>query len=125
MSLSYRIDASAGLITLTASGEITAADISGYVSASRNDPAFRPGFRRLLVVDGVTGFPQLPVVQQITIRRPGEQDAPVPRIAAVADTPLARGMIAMFLGHWGLADQYRLFDDVPSAKAWVLSDEPS
>jgi hypothetical protein len=43
------------------------------------------------------------------------------RIAAVADSPLGLGMIAMFFGHWGLSDRYRLFDDVAAAKAWLLS----
>jgi hypothetical protein len=36
--LTYRIDESVGLVTLTLSGRVTAADITGYMAASRADP---------------------------------------------------------------------------------------
>jgi hypothetical protein len=119
--ISYRIDESIGLITLTASGHVTGADITDYVAASRGDPAFSPAMHRLVIGQGVEGFPQLPEVREITKRAPGGRTAPPPRIAAVADTPIGLGMISMFLGHWGLSDHYRVFDDVPSALTWLRS----
>jgi hypothetical protein len=117
--LTYEIDERAGLITLTLSGEIVAADIAGYVAASRRDPRFRPGLNRLVVSDGVTGFPNLAGVREIT-RRTGTTPAEPPhRIAAVATGPLDRGMIAMFFGRWGLGDRYELFESVAKAREWL------
>jgi hypothetical protein len=79
----------------------------------------------LIVAETVTGFPQLPGLREITRRAHEGSPSPTLRIAAVATTPLARGMIAMFLGHWGLSDRYELFDDVAPARRWVLSDSVS
>ena len=106
---------------MTLSGHVTAADITDYVAASRADPAYRASMHRLVIAEAVDGFPQLPEVRQITeVAHVGTPD-PASRIAAVATTPLGRGMVAMFFGHWGMADRYRLFDDVPRARAWILS----
>ena len=58
-------------------------------------------------------------IREITTQTRGERPDPAVRIAAVATTPLARGMVAMFFGYWGLADNYQLFDDVPSAMHWL------
>jgi hypothetical protein len=124
VALTYEIEDTVGLITLTLSGEVTGEDITGYVSASRGDPLFRPGLHRLIVADGVTGFPELPRVRELTRRTELGPAKPAHRIAAVATTPLSRGMIAMFLGHWGLADSYELFDAVPPARDWILSNLP-
>ena len=120
MSLTYGIDEDARLITLALSGRVTAADITDYQAASRGDPRFRPEMHRLVVATGIESFPELPEVREIT-RRQGSSPDPIPRIAAVADTPLGLAMIAMFFGHWGLANKYRLFDDAPTAVAWLLS----
>jgi hypothetical protein len=122
MPLTYRIDESAGLITLTLSGKVTAADITDYQAASRKDPSFQPGMHRLVVASGIESFPDLPAVREITKRTQPPLAGPTPRIAAVADTPLGLAMIAMFFGHWGLANKYRLFDDVQSALTWLQSD---
>ncbi len=122
MSLTYSIDERLGLITMTVSGQVTAADITAYVAASRRDPAYRPSLHRLVIAEAVEDFPKLPEVRQITeVAHVGSPD-PASRIAAVANTPLGRGMVAMFFGHWGLADQYRLFDNEGSARAWLLSE---
>jgi hypothetical protein len=121
--LTYRIDEGRGLITLTLSGRVTAADITGYFAASRADRAFRPSLRRLIVAEAIESFPQLPQVREITkIGAHPEPLEPVPRVAVVADTPLGLGMVAIFLGHWGLSDRYRVFDALPSALAWLVSD---
>ena len=121
MPLTYRIEESSGLITLTVSGEVTGGDIAGYIAASRGDPAFRPNMHRLVVVEGIEAFPQLPEVREITTRTHAGRPNPATRIAAVANTPLGLGMLAMFFGHWGLTEKYQLFDDVPSARTWLLS----
>jgi hypothetical protein len=123
MPLTYKIEEDVGLITLTLSGQVTGSDISDYVAASRVDPAFRPTMHRLVVVEGIDGFPQLPEVREITTRTHAGPPNPATRIAAVAQTPLGLGMLAMFFGHWGLSEQYRLFDDVPTARAWILSND--
>jgi hypothetical protein len=120
--ISFSIDENIGLITLTVSRQVTAADITDYMAASRSDPAYCPTMHRLLVASGVEKFPQLPEVREITTRTHAGSPDPATRIAAVADTPLGLAMISMFLGHWRLSDRYRLFDDVPSAMAWLASE---
>ena len=109
---------------MTLSGKVTAADIKDYTSASRADPAFRPTMDRLVVATGIESFPDLPEVREITKRRGPSPDT-LPRIAAVADTPLGFAMIAMCFGHWGLANKYRLFDDVETAMIWIQSGKPT
>src|SRR5258708_23728 len=42
VSLTYSIDERLGLITMTVSGQVTAAGITAYVAARRRDPAYRP-----------------------------------------------------------------------------------
>ena len=122
MPLVYTIDEQNSLITLTLSGHVTRDEITGYIAASRQAPGYRGGMHRLVVADGVESFPELPEVRDITVRAlPGRPDPSI-RIAAVADTPLGLGMIAMFFGHWGLSDRYRLFNDAPTARAWLLAD---
>ena len=125
MPFAFRIDDQVGLITMTVSGQVTASDITDYVAASRADPRYRPTMHRLVIAQGVEGFPQLPQVREITERTHAGPPDPASRIAAVADTPLGLGMVAMFFGHWGLQDRYRLFDNVPAALAWLMADKPT
>jgi hypothetical protein len=120
--ISYEIDENTHLITLTISGRITGEDIAAYVDASRKDPRYVPGMNRLLVARQVTEFPRLQAVREITARTTAATPLPPFRIAAVADTPMGSGMIAMFLGHWGMGDRYEMFGDVSSALAWLHAD---
>jgi len=119
--ISYEIDPEAHLITLTIVGNVTGEDIARYVEASRKDPRYDSGMNRLLLARGVTEFPRLQGIREITAST-GQPVAPLPdRIAAFADNELGRGMIAMFMGHWGMADRYQLFDDPAAARGWLES----
>ena len=117
--ISYEIDQKARLITLTISGDVTGDDIAAYVETSRKDPKYDAGMNRLLIAREVTGFPRLQGVREITARAFEPRELPPHRSAAVADNELGRGMIAMFMGHWGLGDRYQMFDDLPSALRWL------
>ena len=91
MALTYRIDETIDLITLTASGQVTAADIKDYLAVSRQDPAFRPGLHRLVVAERVECFPQLPEVREITTRTQAARGTPhVPILCQREPVPCGR-----------------------------------
>jgi hypothetical protein len=120
MAIHHTIDSTAGVITMTLTGDVTVQDFHDYFAASRNDPAFKADFSRLVLIRELRSFPRSPEVREIASRiRPRTSD-PAVHIAVVADSPLGRGVTAMLMGGAGLADRYRLFDDATSAMVWLI-----
>lgn len=120
MAIEYAIDVTAGVLTLTLSGDVTTEDFRGYFERSGRDARFHPGLKRLAVLRDVRSFPQSQDVRAIAAKiRPRTSGGSV-RVAVVTDSPLGRGMAAMILGNAGLIDRYEVFDDATSAMVWLI-----
>jgi hypothetical protein len=121
MPIRYTIDPAASVITMTLTGDVTSEDFRDYFETTAKDPAYHPHLQRLIEIRDVRSFPQSSEVRVIASHiRPRTNDPSV-HIAIVADTPLGRGVMAMIMGGAGLADRYRVFDDVTTATVWLLT----
>lgn len=83
MAVRYEIDAAAGLVRVTASGDVTSDEILEYYATVAADPALRPGlsiFADCRAVTSVPPFPELSAVANAQPRSPADLR---PRRAAV------------------------------------------
>jgi hypothetical protein len=119
MPISYEIDRAAELAIVRVTGDVTTQEFQKYFKASREHPDFDATFDRLVIATGITSFPAANEVSALAPeirRRTSERTV---RFAVVADSPLAIGMVNMYLGQSGLSDRYETFSDAASAREWL------
>ena len=123
MSASYQIDKARGLVTTTASGFLTAADILAHQRKLLADPNFDPTCSQIVDCSAVTGIDLSPddvrAVTAVTIFSAHS------RRAVVVATDEQFGFARMFKmmreaqGEYGI----RVFRDRAEALAWALPDD--
>jgi hypothetical protein len=119
MPITYEIDRAGELAIVRVTGDVTTEEFQGYFKASRENPDFNPTFDRLVIATDVTSFPSAPEVSALAPEIRRRTSARTVRFAIVADSPLAVGMVNMYLGQSGLSDRYETFADEASARTWL------
>ena len=120
MPISYEIDTGAGIVRVTASGQVTAAELHTYFRDSLTAAGYRPDLQRLMVVVDITSFPTSAEVQAISMEiRSRAAVSPSVRFAVVVNTPLGLGMANMFFIQAGLDERFATFPDEAAARAWL------
>ncbi|MDB4952386.1 MAG: hypothetical protein JWM27_5035 [Gemmatimonadetes bacterium] len=118
MSVDYRIDPERGLVESAVSGEVTDEVMLQRQAVLRAHPLFRPHFRQLLDLSGVTRVQvTADCIRRLALGTPFGAGS---RRAIVASRPAAVGMARMFQV---LAEErqndVRVFPDVRSAREWL------
>jgi hypothetical protein len=119
MAWSYKIDTERQLVTTTAWGTLTAAQVLEHQQHLQKDPAFNPDFYQLLDLT-------LVVYLQMDAKTVMELAELVlfsakSRRAFIADNPFHSGMARMFAAFHKLSgeDQVRVFTTRDEALAWL------
>ena len=121
MSLTYQIDADAGMIFVVGEGESTQAERFQAMQAWMKDPAFRPGLNILCDFSAATSPPTLAELGEIVnfIKRKAAVIGKK-KVGIVTSDPVTFGAARQFqaLSHSG-PHNVQLFKDRESALAWL------
>ncbi|MEO8333783.1 MAG: hypothetical protein ABI664_02340 [bacterium] len=121
MPESFEIDPQRELVVCRAWGLLTDEELRDHYKRMLADPAFRPDYRQVADLRGVTDF----TVDSKTIEEAARMHvfAPGTRRAFVAPMGVAFGLARMFSLYSATADQLlEVFTDVRSAEEWLGID---
>jgi hypothetical protein len=117
--IDYDIDD--GVIVVRMHGRVTSQEFAAYLAETATDPRYRAELPRLVTLEEGATFPPSAEIIQFAAKTPQRKLGPAVRFACVARTPLAIGLASMFMGNAGLGDNYQLFSDEITARAWLKS----
>jgi hypothetical protein len=117
MSLTYYIDPAAGLITMTAHGDITFQDLRTTLAVMHDDPQFSPSFDRLW--DLRDGHPTLRGPEVRALARVVGQFIGGRRSAIAAPSDVAYGLSRMYSTLLEDTIAVEVFRNMEDARAWL------
>lgn len=118
MPLTHHIDPARNIVIIQMEGAVTTDDFVAFFDRTDRDPAYHAHLDRIVVALEATEFPSSEDLRALA-RQVGMRVGPDARIAVVARSPLAVGIMAMMVGGAGLSNRYQVFTEVGAAEDWL------
>jgi hypothetical protein len=117
MPIQYEIERDVLVVEMR--GQITLQEFATYLSETSRDPRYRTDLSRLVLIREAATFPASSEIVAIAGQMPSRGLPANVRFACVATSLLAVGIASMFMGNAGLSNNYQLFSDEKTARAWL------
>lgn len=120
MPIAYRVHDDIGIVEMTFSGQVTAADFQEYFRQTLDDPRVTPDMHRLADTRQITGFPDSNDVRDVGRVLRDRPLSPTVRFAVIAVSELGTGVAMMMAGYAGFGDRIQVFNDEATAMLWLV-----